>query len=112
MLGSGPIFETIRTVQIPDTEALKVRIDGLRSEVEQAGRAPEDVEIVVTGNWPFLDVRRGWDTDDCLAEVAELKELGADWIVVTICGDDAGAAEDTVRRFGEEIVTVTREQHR
>jgi probable F420-dependent oxidoreductase len=107
MLGSGPIFETIRTVPIPDIEALKARIDDLRVEIDRAGRSIEDVEIVVTGKWGYLDARKGWDTDACLAEVAELEELGADWIVVTVCGDDAGAAEDTVRRFGEEIVTVT-----
>ena len=89
---------------IPDVEALKVRIGELRAEIERAGRAVADVEIVVTGNWQYLDVRKGWDADAYLAEVAELEGLGADWIVVTVCGDDAVAAEETVQRFGAEIV--------
>ena len=104
MLGQGPIFDTIRTVPIPDVDALRVRIDDLRVSIEQAGRQPEDVEIVVTGNWPYLDVRKGWNTDAYLAEVAELEGLGADWIVVTICGDDASAAEETVQSFGADVV--------
>jgi probable F420-dependent oxidoreductase len=107
MLGSGPLFDTIRTVPIPDIAALKVRIDELRDEIERAGRAATDVEIVVTGVWSYLDVRKGWDTDACLAEVAELERLGADWIVVTVCGDDAVAAEETVQRFGAEVVGPT-----
>jgi probable F420-dependent oxidoreductase len=108
MLGQGEIFDTIRTVPIPDVEALKPRLDDLRSAIDAAGRQPNDVEIVVTGNWGYLDVRKGWDTDACLAEVAELEALGADWIVVTICGDDAGAAEETVLRFGADVVGLGR----
>ena len=104
MLGSGPLLDTIRTVAIPDLDALAVRIDALHVQLERYGRAPDEVEIVVTGNWQYLDVRKGWDTDACLADVATLEHLGADWIVVTTCGDDAGAAEETVRRFGEEVV--------
>jgi len=49
-------------------------------------------------------VRDGWETDQYLAEVAELESLGADWIIVTTCGDDAGAAEETVLQFGADIV--------
>ena len=62
------------------------------------------MEIVVTGVWSFLDVRKGWDTDACLAKVAELEHLGVDWIVVTICGDDAVAANETVQCFGADVV--------
>src|ERR1700728_5256680 len=104
MLGSGQIFDTIRTVPIPDVKALKVRIDELRNEVARADRSSSDVEIIVTGNWSYLDVRKGWDTDAYLSEVAALESLGADWIIVTVCGDDAGAAEETVQRFGTDIV--------
>jgi probable F420-dependent oxidoreductase len=104
MLGSGPLLETIRTVPIPDVAALEVRIGELRQELERAGRAPDDVEIVVTGNWPYLDVRQGWNADGYLDDVAALQALGADWIVVTTIGDDAVAAEDTVLRFGAEVV--------
>jgi probable F420-dependent oxidoreductase len=107
MLGSGQIFDTIRTVPIPDHEALKVRIDELRIEVERAGRSTAAVEIIATGNWSYLDIRRGWDTDAFLGDVAALDSLGVDWIVVTICGDDVGAAEETVQRFGTDIVWPT-----
>jgi probable F420-dependent oxidoreductase len=107
MLGSGPIFDTIRTVPIPDLEALKVRIDELQIEVERAGRSNAAVEIIATGNWSYLDIRKEWDTDGFLGEVATLESLGVDWIVVTICGDDAGAAEETVQRFGTDVVRPT-----
>jgi probable F420-dependent oxidoreductase len=104
MLGSGPLLETIRTVPIPDLESMKTRIGGLRDEMELLGRATGEVEVVVTGNWSYLDVRKGWNTDQYLEEVARIAALGADWIIVTVCGDDAGAAEETVLRFGADIV--------
>lgn len=107
MLGSGPLLETIRTMPIPDVDALKVSIDQLRTEIARAGRSDGDVEIIVTGNWSYLDVRNGWPTDAYLEEVARLESLGADWIVITVCGDDAGAAEETVLKFGAEIVRPT-----
>jgi probable F420-dependent oxidoreductase len=107
MLGAGTLLDTIRTVPIPDLETLKVRIGTLRSEIERAGRSINDVEIVVTGNWSYLDIRKRWDTDAYLAQVAELESLGADWIVVTICGDDVGAAQETVSAFGSDIVGPT-----
>lgn len=106
MLGSGPLLDTIRTVPIPDIQSLRVRIADLRTEIERAGRSPEEVEIVVTGNWQYLDARKGWDTGSYLEQVTELESLGADWIVVTTCGDDPAVAEETVQRFGAEIVAA------
>lgn len=104
MLGSGPIFETIRTVPIPDFDALRERVGGLHDELARVGRHPDDVDVIATGMWGYLDVRAGWNTKAILDDLAALDALGADWVVITVCGDDAGAAEDTVRRFGTEIV--------
>ena len=63
----------------------------------------DDVDVVVTGVWPMLDVRRGWSVDERLAHVADLERLGVDWVVSTCCGDDVAAAEETVRAFGEQV---------
>jgi hypothetical protein len=102
VMGDEQQASTMRTPQVPDLEALRRGIEDVRRLTEQARRPP--VEIVVAGTWPMLDIRHGWDTDRRLEEVAELAELGVDWMAMLSCGDDPAAAEDTVRRFGEEVV--------
>ena len=104
MLASPELVRTIRTLPISDVDELARRIDELRGQVEANGRILDDIDVVVTGLWPMLDVRTGWSVDERLAHVAELERLGVDWIVSTCCGDDPSAAEETVRAFGEQVV--------
>jgi probable F420-dependent oxidoreductase len=104
MLADPQLVRTIRTLPIGDLEELARCIDDLRQRVEADGRTMDDVEVVVTGMWPMLDVRAGWSVDQRLELVAELERLGVDWVVSTCCGDDPGAAEATVRAFGEAVV--------
>ncbi len=56
------------------------------------------------GHWPKLDIRQGWDVDAYLGDVARFAELGVEWLVMLVCGDDPDAAEETVRAFGEQVV--------
>ena len=74
----------------------------LRDTRYQAGTLA--VEVVATGNWGLLDVREGWDAARLRDEAAGLAALGVDRVAMVICGDDPGAAENTVRRLGEELV--------
>ncbi|WP_409330020.1 TIGR03619 family F420-dependent LLM class oxidoreductase [Trujillonella humicola] len=99
-----PAARLIRTVPVTDPVALAAGIDRMRTRTAELGRDPGSVEVVVTGNWPMLDVRRGWEAQRHLDDAAALTELGVDRVVVVVCGDDPGAAEDTVRRFGEDVV--------
>lgn len=99
---------TMRTSPLRDLDELARAIDDLRRRTEQAGRRSEDVEVVVAGHWPMLDVRQGWDADRRLEEVARLADLGVDWLAMLTCGDDPVAAEDSVRRFGAEVVAHCR----
>jgi probable F420-dependent oxidoreductase len=108
VMGDEQQATTMRTPRIPDRDALARGIADLRRLTEQAGRAADDVEVIVAGNWPMLDVRKGWDADRRLEEVAALAELGVDWIAMLTCGDDPVAAEETVRRFGEDVVGPSR----
>jgi probable F420-dependent oxidoreductase len=102
VMGDEQLANTIRTRRIPDIATLRQDIDELRRLTDEAGRPP--VDVVVAGTWPMLDIRKGWDADRRLEDVAQLAELGVDWMAVLTCGDDPAAAEDTVRRFGEEVV--------
>jgi probable F420-dependent oxidoreductase len=104
MMTTELLAGTARTTPLPDIATVGARIAELRELTVRAGRPADAVQAVVTGNWPMLDIRDGWDADRCLADVAELESLGADWIVTTVCGDDPAAAEDTVRAFGEQVV--------
>jgi hypothetical protein len=108
VLGDEQLTRTMRTRRLPDLAALRDDIDELRRLTAEAGRPP--VEVVVAGSWPMLDVRKGWDADRCLEQVAELSELGVDWMVALCCGDDPAAAEETVHRFGEDVVMQARDE--
>lgn len=94
----------IRTAPVVDLDALAAGISRVRSRAAELGRDPAAIEIIATGNWPMLDVRRGWEAQRYLDEVSELGELGVDRVVIIVCGDDPAAAEDTVRRFGADVV--------
>jgi probable F420-dependent oxidoreductase len=98
------LVKTTRTRPLPDFDVLARRIDEVRSAAEAAGRDPDDVEIAVAGAWPMLDGRAGRSADAYLEEVAQLEGLGVDWAISLCCGDDPKAAEETVERFGEEVI--------
>jgi probable F420-dependent oxidoreductase len=105
MTGHGErLARTTRTVPLPDFDALKKRIDDVRAAVTAAGRDPAEVEIVVAGPWPMLDVRKGRSVDQYVEDVATLESFGVDWAMSLCCGDDPGVAQETVEHFGEEII--------
>lgn len=99
----APAATTIRTPPIPNLASLRTHIEQLHTQLAAAGRDPAEVEIAVSGVWPMLDVRKGWDADDRRADIARLEELGVTWMLLLTCGDDPAAAEDTVRAFGEQF---------
>jgi probable F420-dependent oxidoreductase len=104
ILATGVLAQTMRTPPIADLDELSRYIDELRTLTVEEGRPAEAVETVVSGNWPMMDVRKGWETARLQDDVAELAGLGVDRLVIVVCGDDPGAAEETVRRLGEELV--------
>lgn len=99
---------TMRTQPLRDLDDLARAIDDLRTRTQAAGRVPEDIEVVVAGIWPMLDVRNGWDADQRREQVAKLETMGVDWLAMLTCGDDPVAAEETVHRFGEDVVAHCR----
>jgi probable F420-dependent oxidoreductase len=104
MFTTGLQVSTVRTTPLPDLDTLRHRIEQLHGRIAEAGRRPEDVAVVATGIWPQLDVRRDWSADRFLTDTRALADAGVDMVVVNSCGDDPGAAEESVRRFGEDVV--------
>ncbi|MCU1594903.1 MAG: putative dehydrogenase [Frankiales bacterium] len=102
VMGDEQQSATIRTRQVPDLVALRDGIDEVRELTEAAGRPP--VEVVVAGRWPMLDLRQGWDADQRREQVAELEALGVDWMAMLSCGDDPSAAEESLRKLGEDVI--------
>jgi probable F420-dependent oxidoreductase len=102
------ITKTIRTKPIEDLDVLARRIDEVRMAAESAGRKASDVEIVVMGLWPMIDVRKGRPADQYLEEIAALEALGVDWTISLSCGDDTGAAVETVEWFARDIIGPSR----
>jgi len=106
VITTDQLARTMRTAPINGFGELARRIDTLRTSTVAHGRDARTVEVVVSGHWPLLDVRHGWDSNRMRDEVAELNQMGVDRVVVLVCGDDPGASEDTVRRFGEEVISL------
>jgi probable F420-dependent oxidoreductase len=98
------LARTIRTAHVPDLVAVRARLEMLRAAMDRSGRDRADVQLAIGGVLPMLDIRTGWDAAKVRDDVAELSELGIDWITCNVIGDDPAASEDTVRRFGEEVV--------
>lgn len=107
LMADPRLYRTIRTAPIPDLDALSRKMAELRELTVAAGRDPAAVEVVATGNLPMFDARVGWDSARLADEVAVMAELGVDRTVLVICGDDPGAAEDTVRRLGEDLAVIS-----
>jgi hypothetical protein len=63
---------------------------------------------VVMGLWPMIDVRKGRPADQYLEEIASLEALGVDWTISLSCGDDTGAAIETVQWFARDIIGPSR----
>jgi hypothetical protein len=100
------LARTIRTTPMPDIAAVGAGIARLHEALDKAGRPRDAVEVVLGGNWPMLDVRVGWDAAERLEQLAALEQMGVTWIICNVIGDDPAASEDTVRRFGTEVVQM------
>jgi probable F420-dependent oxidoreductase len=113
LLTNDEMVGTIRTTPLPDLEALSRRLDVLRDACDRNGRSINDLEIGMGGALPMLDVRRtkgsgsaesgSYDPDEQHRQIAELEELGVDWVFVTCCGDDPVAAIESVQEFGDRM---------
>jgi probable F420-dependent oxidoreductase len=105
---SDVMVRTTRTTPLPDLATVATRIAEVRAAATDAGRDPDDVEIVVAGAWPMLDARKGRPAEAYLDDVGRLEALGVDWTISLCCGDDPAAAVETVERFGAEVIAVHR----
>jgi alkanesulfonate monooxygenase SsuD/methylene tetrahydromethanopterin reductase-like flavin-dependent oxidoreductase (luciferase family) len=103
------LVRTTRTTPLPDLDVLARRIDEVRCVATAAGRDPDAIDIVVAGAWPMLDVRAGRPAEAYLEQVARLEKLGVTWAVCLCCGDDPRVAQETVERFGEEVIRPGRQ---
>jgi hypothetical protein len=111
MTGDNEVLvRTTRTTPLRDLDTLARRIDDVRRATVKAGRREGDVEIVIAGAWPMLDVRLMGASDQYLEVVAKLEAIGVDWTISICCGDDSVAAQETVERFGEEVIRAAKDE--
>lgn len=104
VLSSPQLAATMRTTQLPDLPAAAAAVADLRSRLETAGRDPGAVGIGLSGLWPMLDIRRGWDTGAVVQAAREASAAGVGTLFATICGDDPAASLETLAAFGEQVV--------
>jgi probable F420-dependent oxidoreductase len=105
---SEVVPRTTRTVPLPTFAAVGRRIAAVRAAAEAAGRDPAGIEMALAGPWGMLDVRTALPADRYLEDLVTLRDLGVDWVVSLGCGDDPAVAEETVARFGAEVIAPFR----
>jgi probable F420-dependent oxidoreductase len=104
ILTTAQLATTIRTAHLPDLNAARLAIEDLHRRCEVAGRDPASVSLGLSGLWPMLDIRQGWDPDAIVEAARAAASIGVGTLFTTICGDDPLAANETLAAFGEQVV--------
>jgi len=106
ILTTPQLATTIRTAHLPDLNAARLAIEDLHRRCEAAGRDPASVSLGLSGLWPMLDIRPGWDADAIAEAARAAASIGVGTLFTTICGDDPSAANETLAAFGEQVVAA------
>jgi len=106
ILTTPQLATTIRTAHLPDLKAARLAIEDLHRRCEAAGRDPASVSLGLSGLWPMLDIRPGWDADAIAEAARAAASIGVGTLFTTICGDDPSAANETLAAFGEQVVAA------
>jgi probable F420-dependent oxidoreductase len=106
ILTTPQLATTIRTAHLPDLKAARLAIEDLHRRCEVAGRDPASVSLGLSGLWPMLDIRPGWDADAIVEAARAAASIGVGTLFTTICGDDPLVANDTLAAFGEQVVAA------
>jgi probable F420-dependent oxidoreductase len=104
ILTTPQLAATIRTAHLPDLKAARLAIEDLHRRAGEAGRDPGQIAIGLSGVWPMLDIRRGWDTGKIVDAARAAAAIGVGTLFTTICGDDPSAVSETLAAFGEQVV--------
>jgi probable F420-dependent oxidoreductase len=106
ILTTPQLATTIRTAHLPDLKAARLAIEDLHRRCEVAGRDPASVSLGLSGLWPMLDIRPGWDADAIVEAARAASSIGVGTLFTTICGDDPLVANETLAAFGEQVVAA------
>ncbi|MFG1929618.1 LLM class F420-dependent oxidoreductase [Mycobacterium sp. NPDC048908] len=101
------LAQTARTAQM-DSESLAEGIDDLQRRLEAAGRNPSTLDISFTnaeGGSPGAD---DFNAHAYLSGVEKLAALGVTWLQVSLPGDNVAHVLETIERFGESVIALTR----
>jgi probable F420-dependent oxidoreductase len=106
ILTTPQLATTIRTAHLPDLKAARLAIEDLHRRCEVAGRDPASVSLGLSGLWPMIDIRQGWDADAIVEAAQAASSIGVGTLFTTICGDDPLAANETLAAFGDQVVAA------
>jgi hypothetical protein len=92
-------------VPIPTIDDFGQRVIDLRGRAERADRDPSTIEIICNGVWPMMDVRNGLNPEHMRDEIGHLTEIGTDWVVFNLCGDDVEASIETLEAVAAAVIS-------
>lgn len=104
MLTGSISHHTLRTKPIPDLDALEKSIGDMKAHAEKVGRDPREIKIVASLVVPILDKRKGWNREDYQERFGRLEAMGVETVIVSACGDDPLASEESAIAFAEDFI--------
>ena len=101
LLGGPGLTQTTRTSAIEDDAALAAMIAEIKEKMAANGRDPASLDVS-SGSVTPLAADAG--TDEKLDAIARLGEMGVTWTFAAFQRSSFGAALDSLREYGEEII--------
>jgi len=101
------LAETARTIPLEGLDDLAPMLDHLWSQVDQADRARDEIDVAFTTGLPG-PADPAFDAAAHLDVLAAMAGLGITWSSITVPGDSVDAAVEALERYGSEVIAPSR----
>jgi probable F420-dependent oxidoreductase len=105
LLGSPELSRTTRTPSISSDDDLATRILEIKDAMTVNGRDPEALDVLAGG---FTRVGRDASVEEKIDYLGNLAEMGITWTAAPIGRGSFEEALDTMRAYGEEVISKLR----
>ena len=102
------LAQTTRTPPLETADDLAVLLDDLWKEVDAAGRDRADIDVAFGTPAGGAPASPSFDPEVHAEGLDALASLGVTWVNVGIPGDDLARTEETLARYGEQVITPHR----
>lgn len=102
------LAQTARTATLESADQLADGIADLRRRLEEAGRDPEQVDVMFSGFAGGSAGTADFNADAYLDGLTELAAVGVTWVHVGIPGDSLAHSLEAIEQFGTSVIAQFR----